>query len=77
MVNIAIMGHGFIGSGVVEVLTNNFIEAPRWYVCGENGTAIITDWDLNGKIVKSVFPRVHSAPSRHVEKVGLLLHIFL
>ncbi len=37
---------------VVEVLTNNFIEAPRWYVCGENGTAIITDWDLNGKIVK-------------------------
>jgi predicted dehydrogenase len=37
---------------LVEVLTNNFIEAPRWYVCGENGTAIITDWDLNGKIVK-------------------------
>ena len=37
---------------VVEVLTNNFIESPRWYVCGENGTAIITDWDLNGKIVK-------------------------
>ncbi|MBR2877445.1 MAG: Gfo/Idh/MocA family oxidoreductase [Clostridia bacterium] len=37
---------------VVEVLTNNFIEAPRWYVCGENGTAIISDWDLNGKIVK-------------------------
>lgn len=37
---------------LVEVLTNNFIEAPRWYVCGENGTAIITDWDLNGEIVK-------------------------
>lgn len=37
---------------LVEVLTNNFIEAPRWYVCGENGTAIITDWDMNGEIVK-------------------------
>ena len=37
---------------LVEVLTNNFIEAPRWYVCGENGTAIIRDWDMNGEIVK-------------------------
>ncbi len=37
---------------LVEVFTNNFIDAPRWYVCGENGTAIIEDWDLNGKIVK-------------------------
>lgn len=37
---------------LVEVFTNNFIDAPRWYVCGENGTAIVDDWDLNGKIVK-------------------------
>lgn len=37
---------------LVEVYTNNFIEAPRWYLCGENGTAVINDWDLNGKIVK-------------------------
>lgn len=38
---------------LVEVLTNNFIsDAPRWYMCGENGTAIIRDWDLNGEIVK-------------------------
>ncbi len=37
---------------LVEVFTNNFIEAPRWYVCGENGTAIIKDWDMNGEIVK-------------------------
>lgn len=36
---------------LVEVFTNNFIEAPRWYMAGENGTAIIEDWDLNGKIV--------------------------
>lgn len=37
---------------LVEVFTNNFIEAPRWYMTGENGTAIIEDWDLNGRIVK-------------------------
>lgn len=37
---------------LVEVFTNNFIDAPRWYVCGENGTAVIEDWDLNGEIVK-------------------------
>ncbi len=37
---------------IVEVFTNNFIDAPRWYVCGENGTAIIENWDMDGKIVK-------------------------
>ena len=37
---------------LVEVLTNNFIEAPRWYVAGENGTAIIRNWDIEGEIVK-------------------------
>ncbi len=36
----------------VEVGTSNFINLPRWYMQGENGTAIINDWDLNGKIVK-------------------------
>lgn len=36
----------------VEVGTSNFINMPRWYVQGENGTAIIEDWALNGKIVK-------------------------
>lgn len=35
----------------VEVGTSNFIELPRWYVLGENGSAIIRDWDLNGEIV--------------------------
>ncbi len=37
---------------IVEVFTNNFIDAPRWYVCGENGTAIIENWDMDGRIVK-------------------------
>lgn len=35
----------------IEVMTNNFIEMPLWYVCGENGTAIIKDWQGNGEIV--------------------------
>ena len=35
----------------VEVGTSNFISLPRWYMQGENGTAVIDDWDLSGKIV--------------------------
>ena len=35
----------------VEVGTSNFIHMPRWYLQGENGTAIIHDWALNGEIV--------------------------
>ena len=34
---------------MVEVTTNNFITLPRWYILGENGTAVIEDWELNGK----------------------------
>ena len=36
---------------VVEVGTSNFINLPRWYMLGENGSAVIEDWALNGKIV--------------------------
>lgn len=36
----------------VEVTTSNFIELPLWYMLGENGSAVINDWDCNGKIVK-------------------------
>ncbi len=35
----------------VEVGTSNFASLPRWYMQGENGTAIVEDWALNGKIV--------------------------
>ncbi len=35
----------------VEVGTSNFISLPRWYVQGQNGSAIIKDWALNGEIV--------------------------
>jgi predicted dehydrogenase len=38
-------------TAVVEVGTSNFINLPRWYMLGENGSALIEDWALNGKIV--------------------------
>lgn len=38
---------------LVEVGTSNFISLPRWYVLGTNGTAVIEDWDLRGKIVRA------------------------
>ncbi|HHV13322.1 MAG TPA: Gfo/Idh/MocA family oxidoreductase [Clostridiales bacterium] len=36
---------------LVEVGTSNFISLPRWYIQGENGTAIVHDWKGNGEIV--------------------------
>lgn len=44
----------YFESGVhayIEVGTSNFINLPRWYVQGVNGTAVINDWSLNGQIV--------------------------
>jgi len=35
----------------VEVGTSHFISLPRWYILGENGSAIIEDWDQHGRIV--------------------------
>ena len=37
---------------VVEIMTSNFINLPRWYINGENGTAVIEDWEMNGEIMK-------------------------
>lgn len=34
-----------------EVGTSNFINLPRWYVQGKNGSAIIENWQNDGKIV--------------------------
>ncbi len=36
---------------LVEVGTSNFINLPRWYILGQNGTAVIENWDLDGKLV--------------------------
>ena len=38
---------------LVEVGTSNFIALPRWYALGTNGTAVIEDWDLRGRIVRA------------------------
>ena len=37
---------------LLEVGTSNFINLPRWYVLGQNGTAVVKDWDLSGEIVR-------------------------
>lgn len=39
---------------LVEVGTSNFINLPRWYMLGVNGTAVIEDWSLKGQIVTAV-----------------------
>lgn len=39
---------------LVEVGTSNFIALPRWYMIGQNGTAIIEDWSMTGRIVRAV-----------------------
>lgn len=39
---------------LVEVGTSNFISMPRWYVLGADGSAVIEDWELNGKLVTAV-----------------------
>lgn len=38
---------------MIEVGTSNFVSLPRWYVLGRDGTAVIEDWDRNGRIVRA------------------------
>lgn len=38
---------------LVEVGTSHYIEAPRWYVCGDRGALIIPDWSCNGRVVRA------------------------
>lgn len=45
----------------VEVGTSNFINLPRWYILGLNGSAVIEDWDINGKIVVATSDEEHDA----------------
>ena len=49
----------------VEVNTYTFINQARWYVQGEQGTAVINDWNLDGKIVQ-----VLENGTDHVEPVA-------
>lgn len=36
----------------LEVGTNNYIYMPKFYACGEIGTVIIEDWEMNGHVSK-------------------------
>lgn len=38
----------------VEVATNNYIQHPRWYVLGTEGTLQIDDWECEGKILRTI-----------------------
>lgn len=44
---------------LAEVGTSNFISLPRWYMSGRDGTAIIEDWENNGKTVRAVGKNEH------------------
>ena len=39
---------------LVEVGTSNFINLPRWYVLGTDGTAVIEDWGREIQIVRAL-----------------------
>ena len=39
-------------SARIVVETNTFVPVDRWRICGYNGTAQISTWDLKGKIVR-------------------------
>ncbi len=38
----------------IEVSTNNYIQHPRWYVLGTEGTLQIDGWDCEGKILRPI-----------------------
>lgn len=58
-------------SAVVEVGTTNFITLPRWYVKGTEGTGIIEDWSMNGRIVTRNQDAVKVEPKPIQAGVGL------
>jgi len=43
-------------TAVVDISTNSYIVEPRWRVSSTDGTAIVEDWELHGKIVKQADP---------------------
>lgn len=40
-------------TALVEVGTSNFLALPRWYVLGQDGTAVIEDWNSDCRIVRA------------------------
>ena len=56
---------------IMEVGTTNFIKLPRWYIKGTDGTAVIEDWDLSGKMIQPTYAQDVSAPAPIQAGVGL------
>lgn len=56
---------------IVEVGTTNFITLPRWYVKGLEGSAVIEDWSLTGRIVTRNRESEHREPTPIRAGVGL------
>jgi predicted dehydrogenase len=42
----------------VSITTNCYINLPRWHVSGEDGTAVILDWEQNGHIITLADPTI-------------------
>lgn len=40
-------------TSTIEVGTSHYVQAPRWYVCGDRGSMVIPDWSCNGQIVRA------------------------
>ena len=58
-------------SAVIEVGTTNYITLPRWYVKGTEGTGIIEDWSLTGRLVTRNRDAVKIEPKPIQAGVGL------
>ena len=43
-------------TGMVSISTKCFVPLPRWHMDCEDGSAVIEDWELKGKIVKQADP---------------------
>ena len=50
---------------LVEVGTSNFISLPRWYIVGQNGTALIRDWTSGAEIVSAAGVDEHDVVPVH------------
>ncbi|MGX7420025.1 Gfo/Idh/MocA family protein [Carnobacterium gallinarum] len=58
-------------TAIVEVGTTNYISLPRWYVKGTEGTALIEDWSMKGKMVKRNWDAEKVEPKPIQAGVGL------
>lgn len=56
---------------LIEVSTTNFISLPRWYVKGTEGTAVLHDWDLSGKMISYNVDGIHIPPTPIKAGAGL------